>query len=100
MSALRPVAAAAFGADASLPPPAGEAARRAEGGDTCGAGASAGLPPSACGTFPRSAGEGELCVCAAAAPSLSITATTVPSEISLPSLTLTSLTTPATGDGT
>jgi len=44
-------------------------------------------------------GRGDL-LGAVPAPSVSITATTVPSEISSPSLTLTSLTTPATDDGT
>src|SRR5580765_3452733 len=88
MSALRPEAPAAFGAGvaeavgvgagaafAALPPLAGEAAAAAADGGVFGAGA-------------------------ALAPSDSTIATTVPSEISSPSLTLISLTTPATDDGT
>src|SRR5262249_35467513 len=62
-----------------------------------------GAPPSAFGTFPRSAGEGADCAAAlvaAAAPSASIRAMTVPSDTSSPALTLSSLTVPAADDGT
>src|SRR6185437_3701471 len=98
----------------SLPPLAGEAARRADGGRFVS-------PPPAFGTSPRCAGggmawlppAGEGCdggvdcdfagssgFAAAPPSSASIVAITLPSEISSPTLTFISLTVPANGAGT
>src|SRR6185312_1030823 len=105
MSGLRPVSLAAFDAF-SLPPLAGEAARRADGGFV------ATLPPSAFGTSPRCTGGGTAWLPpllagagggggdACAAPSASTTAITAPCSTLSPTLTLTSLITPAALAGT
>src|SRR3546814_2246963 len=103
MSGLRPVAAAASGAGASLLPPLPFTGEGWGEGSAFEAAPSPGAlcaPPSPAGGRGAFCSSASLASAASAASCVSITATTPPSDSVSPTLTLSSFPTPATDEGT